>query len=58
MEVDRRINLAWPLLIHTFLSTGNLKVYLHMYAHITPHESEPIAKCLGWATLSRIEICT
>ena len=24
MEVDRRINLAWPLLMHTFLSTGNI----------------------------------
>ena len=23
MEVDRRINLAWPLLMHTFLSTGD-----------------------------------
>jgi len=29
-----------------------------MYVHTTPYESEPMAECLGWTTLSSFEIRT
>ena len=33
-------------------------IFICTYVHITPHESKPIAECLGWATLSGFEIHT